>query len=83
MIAYGLGPLILSPLSEIPKFGRNPFYVYPLFIYVLFQIGASLVKNFGGLLAFRFLTGLVGSAPLASGGASMGDLYSPLYLTFA
>lgn len=27
---YGLGPLIWSPLSEIPQFGRNPIYISTL-----------------------------------------------------
>jgi MFS family permease len=27
---YGLGPLLWSPLSEIPQFGRNPIYIATL-----------------------------------------------------
>lgn len=27
---YGLGPLLWSPMSEIPQFGRNPIYVATL-----------------------------------------------------
>lgn len=27
---YGLGPLIWSPLSEIPQIGRNPIYIATL-----------------------------------------------------
>ena len=27
VLAYGLGPIIFSPLSEVPALGRNPFYV--------------------------------------------------------
>ena len=31
VLAYGLGALFFSPLSEIPAFGRNPFCEIPLF----------------------------------------------------
>jgi DHA1 family multidrug resistance protein-like MFS transporter len=34
-------------------------------------------KNIGMLLAFRFLTGFIGSPVLATGGASLADIWSP------
>ncbi|KAF2495965.1 benomyl/methotrexate resistance protein [Lophium mytilinum] len=74
---YGLGPLVWAPMSEIPVIGRNPVYVGTLVIFVLFQIPTALASNFGMLLAFRFLTGLFGSPVLATGGASIGDMYRP------
>lgn len=27
---YGVGPLLWSPMSEIPQFGRNPIYIATL-----------------------------------------------------
>ncbi|KAF2761648.1 MFS general substrate transporter [Pseudovirgaria hyperparasitica] len=80
---YGLGPMIWSPLSEIPQFGRNPIYIGTLFIFVLFQIPTALASNFGMLLAFRFLTGFFGSPVLATGGASIGDIFSPRKRAYA
>lgn len=71
------GPMIWSPLSELPMVGRSPTYVYTLIVFVFFQFGVIYAKNFGMLLAFRFLTGFIGSPALATGGASMGDLWSP------
>lgn len=53
---YGAGAVIFSPLSEIPRFGRNLFYVIPFFMFLLFQIGASTVKTFGGLIVLRIIT---------------------------
>ncbi|KAF2189705.1 hypothetical protein K469DRAFT_723628 [Zopfia rhizophila CBS 207.26] len=53
-------------MSEVLQIGRNPVYIVTLFIF-----------NLGILLTFRFLTGLVGSPVLATGGASIGDMYSP------
>lgn len=69
-------------MSEIPQIGRNPVYIGTLFVFVLFQIPTALAKNFGMLLAFRFLTGFIGSPSLATGGASIGDMYSPAKRTY-
>lgn len=80
---YGLGPMIWSPLSEIPQIGRNPIYMTTLFIFVMFQIPTALAQNFGMLLAFRFLTGFFGSPVLATGGASLADIYAPRKRAYA
>ncbi|OCK86379.1 benomyl/methotrexate resistance protein [Lepidopterella palustris CBS 459.81] len=74
---YGLGPLVWAPMSEIPPIGRNPVYIGTLIVFVLFQIPTALASNFCMLLVFRFLTGLFGSPVLATGGASIGDMYKP------
>ncbi|KAJ5118768.1 hypothetical protein N7448_010476 [Penicillium atrosanguineum] len=77
VLGYGLGPMVWSPLSEIPMIGRSPTYVLTLVVFVFFQFAVIYAKNFGMLLAFRFLTGFVGSPALATGAASMGDIWSP------
>jgi DHA1 family multidrug resistance protein-like MFS transporter len=41
------------------------------------QIPTALSVNFGMLLAFRFLTGFFGSPALATGGATIADMYRP------
>ncbi|KAL6708500.1 GTPase-activating protein [Coniothyrium glycines] len=74
---YGLGPLIWSPMSEIPQIGRLWVYIGTLFVFVVFQIPTALASNFGMLLAFRFLTGFFGSPALATGGATIADMYRP------
>lgn len=74
---YGLGPMIWAPMSEIPQIGRNPIYLGTLLVFVLFQLPTAYATNFGMLLAFRFLTGFIGSPVLATGGASIGDIWSP------
>lgn len=74
---YGLGPMIWSPMSEIPQIGRNPIYILTLFVFVFLQFAVVYAKNFGMLLAFRFLTGFFGSPILATGGASLSDMYKP------
>lgn len=64
-------------MSEIPYIGRNPVYIGTLFAFVLLQLAVVYAKNFGMLLAFRFITGLVGSPVLATGGATIADIYKP------
>ncbi|MCJ1288347.1 hypothetical protein MMC26_007702, partial [Xylographa opegraphella] len=74
---YGLGPMLWAPLSEIPQIGRSPVYIGTLFVFVLLQVPVALATNFTMLLCFRFLTGFIGSPVLATGGASIGDMYTP------
>lgn len=80
---YGLGPLIWAPLSEIPQIGRNPIYIGTLVIFVFLQFAVIYATNFGMLLAFRFLTGFFGSPVLATGGASLSDIYRPQKRAYA
>ena len=80
---YGLGPMVWAPLSEIPQVGRNPVYIGTLIVFVFFQFAVIYAKNFGMLLAFRFLTGLFGSPVLATGGASLSDMYRPQKRAYA
>lgn len=74
--AYGVGPLIFSPISEIPSIGRNPPYILTFALFVILSIPAALVNNFGGLLVLRILQGFFGSPILATGGASLQDMFS-------
>ncbi|KAN0117373.1 putative caffeine resistance protein 5 [Hyaloscypha variabilis] len=80
---YGLGPMVWAPMSEIPQIGRNPIYIGTLVVFVFFQFAVIGAKNFGMLLAFRFLTGLFGSPVLATGGASLSDMYRPAKRAYA
>lgn len=61
VLAYGIGPLIFSPISEIPSVGRNPPYMLTMGIFVALCIAAPLVDNVAGLLVIRFLQGFFGS----------------------
>ncbi|TPX15306.1 uncharacterized protein E0L32_004583 [Thyridium curvatum] len=82
VLGYALGPMLWAPMSEVPQVGRNPVYVFTLAAFVALQVPVALAANFGMLLAFRFLTGFVGSPSLATGGASIADLYSPSKRTY-
>ncbi|KAG0649318.1 Caffeine resistance 5 [Hyphodiscus hymeniophilus] len=83
VLAYGVGPLLFAPLSEIPIIGRSPVYAASMAIFVIISIPTPLVDNFAGLLVLRFLQGFFGSPCLAIGAATMQDMYSLLYLPFA
>ena len=83
VLAYGIGPLIFAPMSEVPLIGRAPVYTASFAIFVILSIPTPLVNNFAGLLVLRFLQGFFGSPCLANGGATMQDMYSLLYLPYA
>ncbi|KAL7627962.1 hypothetical protein AAE478_002158 [Parahypoxylon ruwenzoriense] len=82
VIGYGLGPLLFSPLSEIPRIGRTNIYIATFFVFVLLALGASVVNSFGGLLALRFLLGFFGSPCLATAGATLDDMFAPWKLPY-
>ncbi|KAM0258610.1 hypothetical protein ACHAQJ_003781 [Trichoderma viride] len=83
VLGYGIGPLLFAPLSEIPVIGRNPPYILTYFAFVIISIGTAVVNNFPGLIVLRFLQGFFGSPCLATGGASLGDMYNLLELPYA
>ncbi|KAJ4339460.1 hypothetical protein N0V87_003158 [Didymella glomerata] len=82
VLAYGIGPLLFSPLSEIPIIGRNPPYIVSYAIFVILCIPTSLADNFNTLIALRFLQGFFGSPCLATGGATLQDIYSLMQLPY-
>ncbi|KAI3316552.1 MFS general substrate transporter [Xylariaceae sp. AK1471] len=78
VLGYGIGPMFFSPISEIPRTGRNIPYLSSLLLFVLFTVGAATVNSFAGFVVFRFLQGFFGGPVLATGGASATDLFSML-----
>ncbi|KAF9511080.1 hypothetical protein BS47DRAFT_1373151 [Hydnum rufescens UP504] len=83
VLAYGIGPMVGPvPLQELPSLGRNPVYMITLLIFVLLQIPTALAPNIGSLLVLRFLSGFFASPALATGGASIQDIYAPQYLAY-
>ena len=82
VLAYGIGPLLFSPLSEIASIGRNPPYVVTFAIFVVLLVPAALSNSVAGFMVLRFLTGFFGSPCLATGGASLGDMFSLIKLPY-
>ncbi|KAI9837946.1 MAG: hypothetical protein M1837_002654 [Sclerophora amabilis] len=75
VLAFAIGPLILGPLSEI--YGRVPVLQLSNAFYLVFNIGCGVSKSSSQMIAFRFLSGLGGSAPLAIGGGVLSDCWRP------
>lgn len=63
VLAFAIGPLFLGPLSEI--YGRVPVLQLSNLFYLVFNIACGVSRSKGQMIAFRFLSGLGGSAPLA------------------
>ncbi|CZT45452.1 related to multidrug resistant protein [Rhynchosporium secalis] len=74
VLAYAVGPLFLGPLSEM--YGRVIILQISNLFYLFFNLGCGLAQTKGQLIAFRFLSGLGGSAPLAIGGGLLSDLFT-------
>ncbi|KAK6439678.1 GTPase-activating protein [Oleoguttula sp. CCFEE 5521] len=83
VLGYGLGPMIWSPMSEVPYIGRMPVYIATLAVFVALQGPTARSSSFGMLMVMRFLTGFFGSPVLATGGATCADLYTPAKRTYA
>lgn len=63
ILAYAIGPLFLGPLSEI--YGRVIVLQLANLFFLVFNIACGVCQSKGQMIAFRFLSGLGGSAPLA------------------
>lgn len=75
VLGFAVGPLFLSPLSEI--YGRYIVISCANVIFCAFTLGCALAPNLGGLIAMRFLAGLGGSACLTIGTGVIADMYVP------
>ncbi|KAK7689627.1 hypothetical protein QCA50_007420 [Cerrena zonata] len=73
VLGYAFGPLFLGPLSEI--YGRSRVLQLSNLWYLVWNLGCGFAQNKGQLVAFRFLAGLGGSAPLSIGGGLLGDCW--------
>ncbi|KAF8836362.1 MFS polyamine transporter [Paxillus ammoniavirescens] len=75
VLAFAIGPLFLGPMSEI--YGRSRVLQLANLWYLAWNLGCGFARNENQLLAFRFLAGLGGSAPLSIGGGVLGDCWRP------
>ncbi|KAI5291005.1 hypothetical protein KEM54_006720 [Ascosphaera aggregata] len=73
LIGYVIGPLFLSPLTEV--YGRAPVLKLTWFSYVCWCLGSALAPTWPGFLVFRFLAGTSASAPMSINGSVFADLF--------
>ncbi|KAI0440827.1 cycloheximide resistance protein [Xylaria telfairii] len=72
LIGFAAGPILLAPLSEI--YGRVPVYHACNVGFVAFSAACALAPSLNSLIAFRFLAGLFGVAPITNGGGTVADM---------
>lgn len=75
LFGLAIGPMVFSPLSEIPSIGKNKIYIPTLLLYVVMQLPIVLSNNIAVILVFRFITGILASPCQAQGGGSVSDLW--------
>ncbi|KAH9478455.1 Efflux pump radE [Psilocybe cubensis] len=74
LLSFAIGPLILAPLSEM--YGRTWILHFGNLFTIAFSLGCAFAPTTNSFIAFRFLSGFSGSAPIACGGGSVGDLFA-------
>lgn len=75
LLAFVFGPLFIAPMSEI--YGRVIVLQLCNIEFLIFNLACGFAQNDAEMLAFRFLSGLGGSAPQTVGGGVLGDLWKP------
>ena len=75
MLASSVTVPVVGKLSDL--FGRRPFYIAGLLVFLLGSAGSGLSQNMGELIAARALTGIGGGALMALGVTTIGDIFSP------
>jgi DHA1 family multidrug resistance protein-like MFS transporter len=74
--------MLFSPMSEMPQIGRSRIYFWTLFAFVLLELPTGYATSMAMLLVFRFLTDFFGSPVLATGGATIMDMYPPVEVPY-
>ncbi|KAJ3553505.1 hypothetical protein NM688_g3576 [Phlebia brevispora] len=74
VLAYAVGPLFLGPLSEV--YGRSRVLQIANLFFLVWNLVCGFAQTKGQLIAFRFLAGLGGSAPLSVGGGVLSDMWN-------
>lgn len=73
LLAFTIGPFVWGPMSEV--FGRVRVMQCANLIFLLFNSVCGFAKTKQQMMAFRFLSGIGGSAPQAIGGGILSDCF--------
>uniref|UniRef100_A0A0L0N7D7 Putative transporter n=1 Tax=Tolypocladium ophioglossoides (strain CBS 100239) TaxID=1163406 RepID=A0A0L0N7D7_TOLOC len=76
LLGYCAGPLVFAPLSEL--YGRRWAFYISFTLYIAFNFLCAFAPNFGALLAGRFITGTLVSAPLSNAPGVLADIWNPI-----
>ncbi|GAA5959722.1 hypothetical protein JCM21900_001405 [Sporobolomyces salmonicolor] len=74
VVGFGLGPLVLSPLSEM--YGRRIVYVVSMFLFFIFTLPECITNSIAVLMVFRFIAGCMASGVMCNAAGSIGDLWA-------
>jgi len=72
ILGFAIGPLFIAPMSEM--YGRLPVYYVNNVLFIIFSVGCALSTSMDMLIAFRFLMGCAGVAPITIGGGTIADM---------
>ncbi|KAF2120723.1 major facilitator superfamily domain-containing protein [Lophiotrema nucula] len=75
VLGFAIGPLFLSPLSEI--YGRRIVLNLSNIVFCAFNLGCALAPNLTGLIIMRCIAGIGGSACLTIGSGVISDMFLP------
>ncbi|KAL6717798.1 hypothetical protein ACLMJK_003883 [Lecanora helva] len=73
VLGLGIGPMVLSPLSEF--YGRRPIYIGSFIFFFIWLIPCAVAHNAATMLVCRFLDGVSGSAFLSVSGGTIRDMF--------
>jgi EmrB/QacA subfamily drug resistance transporter len=75
LLASSVTVPVVGKLSDL--FGRRPFYVAGLVLFLLGSVASGFSQNMEQLIAARALTGIGGGAMMALSVTTIGDIFSP------
>src|SRR5438445_5354867 len=75
LLASSVTVPVVGKLSDL--FGRRPFYIGGLLLFLIGSAFSGLSQNMGELIAARAVTGIGGGALMALGVTTIGDIFSP------
>ncbi len=78
-LAFAISQIVYGPASDI--FGRKPPLYAGIGLFVVGSIGCALAPDIGWLIAFRFIQGLGGGAPMVVPRAIVRDLHTGVEAT--
>lgn len=70
-------------MSNLATVGRSPIYLVGSLLFCIVNIATALARDVPTILGLRFLGGLVGSAPISVGGATLMEIYGPADVPYA
>ncbi|KAF2650410.1 synaptic vesicle transporter [Lophiostoma macrostomum CBS 122681] len=74
VLGFAIGPLYLGPLSEL--YGRRMILQVSNILFLVFNTACGGCKTVTQMIAFRFISGMGGSASLSAGGGILSDVWS-------